>query len=49
MGHRPPPPPPIQHTTYTKHLYQYNKNYVGVWTCIKDGGDVAEAKKPSKI
>ena len=46
MEHR-PPPPVIQEATYTKHVYQHSKHFVGVGSCIKGGGDdVAEAKKP---
>ena len=36
-------PPVKQDTTYTKHVYQYSKHYVGVGSCFK-GGNVAEAK-----
>ena len=45
MEHR-LPPPVIQNATYTKHVYQHSKQYVGVGCCIKGGGgnDVAEAK-----
>ena len=36
MEHR-SPPPVIQEATYTKHVYQQSKHYVGVGSCIKVG------------
>ena len=45
-----PPPPVIQDATYTKHVYQHSKHYVGVGSCIKGAGNnVAEAKKTPKM
>ena len=38
------PPPVKQDTTYTKHVYQYSKHYVGVGSCFK-GGRCCRGKK----
>ena len=37
-------PPVKQDTTYTKHVYQYSKHYMGGVSCCKGGNDAAEAK-----
>ena len=35
--------PVIQDATYTKHVYQHSKHYVGLGSCIR-GDDIVEEK-----
>ena len=39
------PPPVTQDATYTKHVYQHSKHYVGVGSCIKGGEPCCRGKK----
>ena len=41
-----PPPHVKQDATFTKHVYQHSKHYVGEGDLVSRGNDVAEAKKP---
>ena len=41
----PPPLPVRQDTTYTKHVYQHSKYYVGVGSRLRGREDIAEVKK----
>ena len=41
-------PPVIQDATYTKHVYQDSKHYVGVGSCIK-GGTMLQRQKTENV